>query len=268
MLGSMKGSKVIGTVAPWLLVTLCSLPVAWMQVQASQQHSDTAQQDNNEDATLDTFTKLPNFGNRNLIADFLWLRFTQYFGDTRLRTKSGYGLSYKYLETITDRDPYFENAYRIANLAIAYRMGRTDLAEKLLIKGIQANPDAYLLWQTRGFLHFLYTGDIAKAVYCFRKNAGLAVAVGGNRLQHWGNYWFAMSRYLEASKSNTWTRRQIWAEVYANSADMSTQALALGQLGKLGVFLSKDRRLVARYAVPLPEGLAKRFAYGPPSPKH
>jgi tetratricopeptide (TPR) repeat protein len=267
-LKSMKRSKVFESVAPWLMVALCSLPVFWMQARASQQSRDAIQQDTSEDATLDTFAKLPDFGNRNLIADFLWLRFTQYFGDTPLRVKSGYGLSYKYLKTVTDKDPHFENAYRVANLAVAYRMGRPDLADALLAKGIQQNPDSYLLWQTRGFLHFLYTGDITKAVYCFRKNAGLAVAVGGNRLQHWGNYWLAMSRYLEASKSNVWTRRQIWSEVYATSVDESTKALALNQLDALGVLLRKDGRLVARYAVPLPEGLAKRFAFGPPSPKH
>lgn len=236
-------------------------------MQATQQRSELVEQDSSEEITLDTLEKLPNLGNRNLVADFLWLRFSQYFGDTQARAKSGYGLSYKYLKAITDKDPHFANAYRIANLAIAYKMGRTDLAEALLIKGIRANPDAYLLWQARGFLHFLYTGDIAKAVYSFRRNAGLAVAVGGNRLQYWGNYWFAMSRYLEVSKSNVWTRRQIWMEVYTNASDAITKGLALAQLGKLGVFQSKDGRLVARYVVPLPIGLAKRFAYGPPSPK-
>jgi tetratricopeptide (TPR) repeat protein len=266
-LRNMKESQVVRSAASWLLTILCCLPVFWMQARATQQHGDTIQQDSSEETTLNTLAKLPNFGNRNLVADFLWLRFSQYFGDTQARAKSGYGLSYKYLETITNKDPHFENPYRIANLAIAYRMGRVDLADTLLVKGIRENPNAYLIWQARGFLHFLYTGDIAKAVYCFRQNAGLAVAVGGNRLQHWGNYWFAMSRYLEVSKSNVWTRRQIWMEVYANSSDASTQELALAQLNKLGVFLSKDGLLIARFAVSLPEGLAKRFAYGPPRPK-
>lgn len=267
-LKSMKGSKVIRSAASWLLIVLCSFPVFWMQAKASQQRSDTAEQNYDEEVSLDALGKLPNFGNRNLVADFLWLRFAQYFGDSQSRSKSGYGLDYKYLEAITDRNPQFENAYRVANMAVAYKMGRADLADALLVKGINANPKAFLIWQTRGFLHFLYTGDIAKAVYCFRRSAGLAVAVGGNSQQHWGNYWFAMSRYLEVSKSNTWTRRQIWGEVYASSDDASTKALALSQLGKLGVFLRKDGQMVARYAVPLPKGLGTRFAYGPPSPKH
>jgi tetratricopeptide (TPR) repeat protein len=260
----MKGLKVLKNAASWLVVVLCSLPIFWMQARASQQSSPVQ---HSEDIALDALAKLPDFGNRDLVADFLWLRFIQYFGDSSVRAKSGYGLSYKYLKTITDRDPHFDNAYRIANLAVAYRMGRTDLADALLAKGIQANPKSYLIWQTRGFLHFLYTGNIPKAVYCFRRNAGIAVAVGGNSQQHWGNYWFAMSKYLEVSKSNDWTRRQIWAEVYANSSDTSTQALALTQLAKLGVSLNKDGRLFARYAVPMAESLAKRFAYGPPSPK-
>jgi hypothetical protein len=264
----MKGSQVVRNAASWLLTILCCVPVFWMQARATQERGNIVQQDSSEATTLDTLAKLPNFGNRNLVADFLWLRFSQYFGDTQARAKSGYGLSYKYLETITGKDLHFANAYRIANLAVAYKMGRTDLAEALLIKGIRANPDAYLLWQARGFLHFLYTGDITKAIYCFRKNAGLAVAVDGNRQQRWGNYWFAMARYLEVSKSNVWTRRQIWLEVYANASDASTKVLALAQLDKLGVFRSNDGQLVARYAVPLPVGLAKRFAYGPPSPKH
>jgi tetratricopeptide (TPR) repeat protein len=263
----MKGTQVIRNAAAWLLIALCSFQVVCMQSLASQRNTHTSQQNTREELALDALANLPAFGNRNLIGDFLWLRFAQYFGDTQARAKSGYSLNYRYLKTITDRNPHFENAYRIVNLAVAYRMGRTDLADALLVSGIQANPNGYLIWQTRGFLHFLYTGNTAFAVYCFRRNAGLAVAVGGNSQQHWGNYWFAMSKYLEVSKSNAWTRRQIWAEVYANSSDSSTQALALNQLGKLGVFLSKDGRMVARYAVQLPEGLAKRFGYGPPSPK-
>jgi tetratricopeptide (TPR) repeat protein len=263
----MMALKLVKNTTSWLMIALCFLPVFWMQVQASQRHSNTFQQTIKADFALDTLSKFPDFGNRNLVADVLWLRFVQYFGDTKVRSKSSYGLSYKYLETITNKDLHFVNAYRVANLAVAYKMGRPDLAESLLIKGIQANPDSYLLWQARGFLHFLYTGNISKAVYCFRRNAGLAVAVGGNSQQHWGNFWFAMSRYLESSKSNIWTRRQIWAEVYANSFDTDTKQQALIQLSKLGVSLHKDGRLVARYAVPLPEGLAKRFAYGPPNPK-
>lgn len=250
---------------PLTLVAILAIPTYWIQVHTIEQYRKEGF-NLETDSILAVSKVMPSFGGQNLLADFLWLRFVQYFGDTEVREKTGYGLNFEYLQAITDRNPQFENAYLIANLAVAAKMGRTDLAEQLLLKGIQHDPDSYYLWQYRGFLHFMYTGDVKKAAYSFRQNAGLAVAQEGNAKQHWGNYWLLMAKSLETFPPTPWLRRSVWQEIYFDNANKETQAHALKQLKTLGVILKPDGKLYELYPASPPEGYAKRFVYGPPSP--
>ena len=64
-----------------------------------------------EKLRLNFLHKLPSLGFNNLVADWTFLNFLQYFGDDSARNKTGYSLSPEYFEVILDRDPYFVNAY-------------------------------------------------------------------------------------------------------------------------------------------------------------
>lgn len=221
------------------------------------------------DFVLAAGKNLPSLGFRNAMADFFWLQFVQYYGDISTRSRSGYGLSYRYLDTITDRDPRFVKAYIFVNLAVTYQMGRPDLSEKLFLKGIANNPENYNLWQARGFLHFLYTGDLKKAAYAFRQNAGFAVAQEGNAKQHWANYWIGIAKAIEMPDVDTrYTRRKIWEEIYSTTEDRQVKKMALVFLKPLGVVITSRGNLKETIAFPLPLGFSKRFAYGPPKPKY
>jgi hypothetical protein len=249
-----------------ILATLAFL--VFMLQSAAIDHSKSQASDEKIDAVLSVGKSLPSFGYRNLLADLLWLRFVQYYGDVQARERTGYRYSYEYLNLITDRDPRFEKAYLFANLAVTYQMVRTDLSEKLLLKGIAHNPKSYQIWQARGFLHFLYTGDLPKAAYAFRKNAGLAVSQEGNAKQQWANYWINIARSIELPNVDTrYTRRKIWEEIFNSALDRQTRRMALVYLNTLGVRVDQDGHLQEIFPLYPPTGFAKLFVYGPPSPK-
>ena len=54
---------------------------------------------------------LPTFGFNNIVADWHFMDFVQYFGDTEVREKAGYGAVLEHFEAILDRDPRFLYAY-------------------------------------------------------------------------------------------------------------------------------------------------------------
>ena len=60
---------------------------------------------------LNLMQKMPSFGYDNLIANWTYLSFLQYFGDEEIRAKTGYSLSPEYFEIILGRDPRFLPAY-------------------------------------------------------------------------------------------------------------------------------------------------------------
>lgn len=64
-----------------------------------------------EKLRLNLLQKMPSFGYANLIADWIYLNFLQYFGDDEARAQTGYSLSPEYFEVILARDPRFLQAY-------------------------------------------------------------------------------------------------------------------------------------------------------------
>ena len=51
--------------------------------------------------------QVPSFGFDNLIADWYFLGFLQYFGDQEIRQETGYQVSPDFFRIILDRDPRF-----------------------------------------------------------------------------------------------------------------------------------------------------------------
>lgn len=253
-------------VMPFVTAFALALPVLWMQ---SLRISPTAnvQSDASEIALLRFAVNAPKLGFHNLASDLLWLRFVQYMGDVEARQQNGYRLANQFLQEITDIDPHFEKAYLMANLALANKNGRIDQAEQLLEKGAKHNFKSYQIWQYRGFLHFMYTGDYAQAAECFQQNAWLAVAAEGNRKQPWANYWWLLGKYLSTNRPTPWLLRKMWKEVYysAPETDTDTRRLALQRLRTLGVLYRKGNFYEMTPAPP-PTGFFREYVYGPPSP--
>jgi hypothetical protein len=95
-----------------------------------------------------------------LVADLYWIRAIQYYGGARLSSEpdASYDLLYPLLELTTSLDPNFNIAYEFGAFFLSEKKpggpGRSDLAIKLLDKGIRARPDRWQYPYDIGFVHY------------------------------------------------------------------------------------------------------------------
>ena len=139
------------------IASLCAVAIVSLQLPKlhnQQQQTDKAEylkQEELERLRLTFIKKLPSFGFNNLLAEWVYLNFIQYFGDTSARQQTGYSLSPEYFEIVVQRNPRLVNAYFSSSPATSLYAGRPERSVALIEKGLQSidpktEPKAYLLW--------------------------------------------------------------------------------------------------------------------------
>jgi len=156
-----------------------------------------------------------------LAADVYWIRALQVFGSARKTTPQDrdYSLLYPMLDMATGLDPYYNIAYRFGAIFLSEPKpggpGRPDLAEKLLLKGLQAQPTKWQYMQDIGFVHFWAMHDYKGAAAWFEKGsripgaawflkplAAVTLAQGGHRAAS-----RTLFRALAESGESDWIRK-------------------------------------------------------------
>jgi hypothetical protein len=156
-----------------------------------------------------------------LAADVYWIRALQVFGSARKTTPQDrdYSLLYPMLDMATGLDPYYNIAYRFGAIFLSEPKpggpGRPDLAEKLLLKGLQAQPTKWQYMQDIGFVHFWAMHDYKGAAAWFEKGsripgaawflkplAAVTLAQGGHRAAS-----RTLFRALAGSGESDWIRK-------------------------------------------------------------
>ena len=95
-----------------------------------------------------------------LVADLYWIRAIQHYGGTRLASAGdkSYDLLYPLLDLTTSLDPNFNIAYEFGAFFLSEKPpggpGRSDLAIRLLEKGMKARPDRFQYPYDIGFVHY------------------------------------------------------------------------------------------------------------------
>jgi hypothetical protein len=147
-----------------------------------------------------------------VLADIYWIRLVQYYGGTRLSKApdKNYDLLYPFLDLTTSLDPQFSVVYRFGAFFLAEPPpggpGRPDLAERLIRKGMAANPQA---WEYPHDMAFLYyrNRDFAKAADWFRRAAAVPGAPD----------WIApLSAVTLAAGGQTDASRAVWRNLLAS----------------------------------------------------
>ena len=111
-----------------------------------------------------------------LVADLYWIRAIQYYGGTRITPTAdkSYALLYPLLDLTTSLDPNFNIAYEFGAFFLSEKPpggpGRSDLAIRLLEKGMAARPDRFQYPYDIGFVHYR-DGDFRRAAEWFRRAA-------------------------------------------------------------------------------------------------
>ena len=94
-------------------------------------------------------------------ADVLWLQLLQVLGKKKTSADE-YEWIYHALDVITTLDPQYDYAYYVGGVVLTNLANRTDLSNRLLVKGFEANPTVWNLPFLLGYNHYFILGDAAK----------------------------------------------------------------------------------------------------------
>ena len=98
---------------------------------------ELAQEMETERSRLELLQKIPTFGFDNLLADWVFLQFLQYFGDDEVRAATSYDLSPDYFEAILNRDPRFQQSYLFLSTSTSIYAGMPERAVTLMGQGLE-----------------------------------------------------------------------------------------------------------------------------------
>jgi hypothetical protein len=118
------------------------------------------------------FLRAASLGHESFVADLLWFRVIQYYGEWR---GGDHGIDFfeNLVDTVVELDPKFEDAYRFAAQVMAEDMGAPEKAIALLERGMQENPKSWWLPFEAGFIEYTVHMDDAKAFVWFQKAAAV-----------------------------------------------------------------------------------------------
>ena len=170
----------LGAIAAFAAIVLSLQLPKLNQRLSGQTLEDTRKAVREEEARLKVIRQLPSrgLGFNNMIANFTFLQFLQYFGDDTARNsfQTGYSLSPRYFENIIDRDPRFVNGYLYMSASVSMFAGVPSQAIAIYDHGLRSldptkQPTAYTVWRRKATDQLLFLGDAKGARESYLKAA-------------------------------------------------------------------------------------------------
>lgn len=123
------------------------------------------------------FLRPATLGHAATAADLAWLRAVQYYGGHRA-TDNRFERMGHVFDILTALDPGYRPAYVFGSFALAQEGRDFPAAERLMLKGLEANPTSGELAFQLGFLYFVRPGgrDLPRAAHYFEQAARQADA--------------------------------------------------------------------------------------------
>ncbi|WP_264327276.1 hypothetical protein [Romeriopsis navalis] len=241
--------------------------ITLMQQQRLQQQRLNAitpqQQEQQEALHVKSLKYLPSqgFGFNNLIADWTFLRFVQYFGDEKARQATGFNLAPQFFDVITKRDPRFIETYIFSAGTLSYELGQPEASIQLLDRGIaaldpQKHPGAHTLWTLRAFDQLLLLGDAQAASESYRMGGEWAAQSSDPVMRQDAPILQRYSEFLKKDPDSTIVRFGSWNTVYAQAqatGNAKTQSRARNELLLLGAVEAKDSEGQTIFSLPAPK---------------
>jgi hypothetical protein len=189
---------------------------------------------------------IPSFGFDNLIADWTFLKFLQYFGDDEAREVTGYNLSQDYFDIVTQRDPRWADIYVFLSTAISFYQGKPETAVNLIERGTSAlslspqiHAQSWIVWRTKGLDELLLLGDIPESIHSHEMAADwVEKNPEGQKL---APMFRATAEYLRRDPDSVPVRFTAWNTVYVQTTDKLVRQRAKQALVKLGAQVQKDK---------------------------
>ena len=211
-----------------------------------QKKTSYLKQEKSLQATVEIQKGLPSFSLDNLIADWNYLQFIQYFGDTKAREATGYSLVTDYFEVIADKDPHFTQAFLSLSAANSLFAGRPEKTVDFINEVLEsASPNLpgypFLLWTYKATDEILFLGDLEAAKNSYKMAAKWASQRDDEIGDEMASRYLTTAKYLAGNPDSRNARIVAWTNVLNQAPDSKTQQRAIDELKKLGVDVLIDQ---------------------------
>jgi len=224
------------------------------QATGNQSLEQLRRQEQQDTLRLFLLQQAPTFGFDNLIANWTFLNFLQYFGNVEARRQVGYRVSPEFFEVIVNKDPRFVDPYLFLSTSTSLFAGQPERAVEMMQRGTVAMtptlpPGGYRVWRYKGIDQLLFLGDGDGAKQSFET----AAAWADQSDQPEATYVAEASRQTAAFLAQNSTSRaaqiSAWIQVINLAVDDQVQAIAVERIQALGgeILALEDGRVTVRY---------------------
>ncbi|RUT08345.1 hypothetical protein DSM106972_015130 [Dulcicalothrix desertica PCC 7102] len=192
-----------------------------------------------EKARLNLLEKIPSFGYDNLLANWMYLSFLQYFGDDEVRAKTGYALSPEYFEIILKHDPRFRLAYLALSTSTSMYAAMPERSVKITEQGLKkltpwAPLDSYYVWRYKGVDELLFLGNSQAARKSFQSAADWASKHSDEDSKLSASISQGTANFLARNPNSKRAQISAWGMVLQNQIDKETEKRAIRAIEALG----------------------------------
>lgn len=248
MTSSSLRSRSIAPFASVGFIVLCVLAIVLLQLpqlrqlQAASQTPNAAQIQRDttiQAARLNLLEKSPTFGFDNLIADWAFLNFLQYFGDEPARLATDYRLSPEFFDVVIGRDPRFLQAYIFLSSSTALFAAQPERSIALMNEGLKSMtptnpPGSYFVWRNKAIDELLFLGDAQAAQQSFLKAAEWARASGLPEAENAAIASEQTAETLARNPNSVGAQIGAWVIVLSSAPDDRTRQTAIDRIERLG----------------------------------
>jgi hypothetical protein len=246
MVGLMHKTGFTGKLISLGVGSACALGVVLLQwAHLAQQKQQAAldtyleQTVKSQSLQLQLAQKLPTLGFRNLLADWAFLQFLQYFGDDEARKVAGYGLSPDFFEVILRRDPFFTETYNYLFASVSLYLGQPETTIALVDRSLQKMtpqfpPKSYYLWRNKALDELLLLNDVKGAMVSLETAAQWAEQSGDPEGAQVAQISRQMVQFLRTNPDSRIARSLAWSGVIVRAVDERSRELAIARIEALG----------------------------------
>lgn len=231
-----------------LVILVSIVLVGWLQhpqlekLQAANQSASAEQIRRDTEAEkvrLSLLQQAPSLGFDNLIADWTFLNFLQYFGDEPARQKTDYSLSPDFFEVILKRDPYFIPAYTFLSTSTSLYAGLPERSTDIMKTALQSlkpnvPANSYIAWRQLGIDQLLFTGNAEAARQSFLTAAQWAAQSPLPESREAATLSQQTADFLATNPDSRTAQVAAWVMVLTNAPDDRTRKTAIEKIEALG----------------------------------
>ena len=200
--------------------------------------------------------QMPSLGFQNLIADWSFLQFLQYFGDTESRQILGYTSSPLYFENIVDKDPRFVLPYFYLSNSVSIYTAQPDISVDLMAQGLMkmtptTPPRSYFVWRYKAVDELLFLGDGQAAKESYAMSIDWAMQSPDPDSEAVAQLSRRSVEFLSQSPNSKPAQISAWAQVLSGAIDEQTRELATEAIESLGgtIVVSEAGQATVQYRI-------------------